>query len=94
MGRGGTDIMMRERAGERCVLPQHVQCELARRATGMGAPSHQARPIPRTVSACALTLCAAAVPTGALQSSAEFCVTANNAPPSRVPLKWGHQDMK
>ena len=58
--RGGTDIMMRERAGERCVLPQHVQCESARRATGMGAPSHQARPIPRTVSACASTLCAAA----------------------------------
>ena len=55
---------MRERATEACVLPQHVQCESARRATGMRAPSHQARPIPRTVSACTATVCAAAALTG------------------------------
>eukprot|EP00964_Phaeocystis_antarctica_P027878 scaffold15721_cov38-Phaeocystis_antarctica.AAC.1 len=23
---------------------------------------------------------------------APSCLTANNTPPSRVPLKWGHQD--
>ena len=33
-------------------LPQHVQCESARRATSTGAPYPQARPIPRTLSAC------------------------------------------
>ena len=43
MGRGGPDIMMRKCAGNACVLPQHVQCESARRATGKGAPSPQAR---------------------------------------------------
>ena len=33
------------------MLPQHVQCESARRATATGAPYPQARPIPRTLSA-------------------------------------------
>ena len=45
--------MMRKRAGNACVLPQHVQCESARRATGKGASSPQARPTPRTLSALA-----------------------------------------
>ena len=30
----------------------HVQCESARRATATGAPEPQARPTPRTLSAC------------------------------------------
>ena len=34
------------------MLPQHVQCESARRATATGAPYPQVRPIPRTLSAC------------------------------------------
>ena len=34
------------------MLPQHVQCESARRATATEAPYPQARPIPRTLSAC------------------------------------------
>ena len=38
--------------GNACMLPQHVQCESARRATATGAPYPQARPIPRTLSAC------------------------------------------
>jgi hypothetical protein len=37
--------------GNACMLPQHVQCESARRATATGAPYPQARPIPRTLSA-------------------------------------------
>ena len=37
--------------GNACVLPQHVQCESARRASATGAPYPQARPTPRTLSA-------------------------------------------
>ena len=37
--------------GNARVLPQHVQCASARSAAGIGAPSPQARPIPRTLSA-------------------------------------------
>ena len=37
--------------GNACVLPPHVQCASARSAAGIGAPSPQARPIPRTLSA-------------------------------------------
>ena len=49
---GVSDIIMRKCAGERsCVLPQHVQCESARRACATGAPYPQARPTPRTLSA-------------------------------------------
>ena len=51
VGRGGPDIIMRERSGNACVLPEHVQCASARSAAGIGAPSPQARPIPRTLSA-------------------------------------------
>ena len=44
-GLGGViaDIIMRERAGNACVLTQHVQCVSAWRATGTGATSPQAR---------------------------------------------------
>ena len=83
---------MRERATEACVLPQHVQCESARRVTATGAPSHQARPIPRTVSACTATVCAAAAPTGGASVVAPELCDFNNGCASRVPLKWGHQD--
>ena len=34
-----------------CVLPQHVQCESARRASAAEAPYPQAKPTPRTLSA-------------------------------------------
>ena len=37
--------------GNACVLPQHVQCESARRASATEAPYPQARPTPRTLSA-------------------------------------------
>ena len=37
--------------GNACVLPPHVQCESARRASATGAPYPQARPTPRTLSA-------------------------------------------
>ena len=49
--------------GNACVLPQHVQCESARSAAGIGAPSPQARPIPRSFSARAPALRAGAVRT-------------------------------
>ena len=55
-----------------CVLPQHVQCESARSATGIGAPSPQARLIPRAFSACAAALRAAAVRTGRRCAPAPF----------------------
>ena len=46
VGKRGPDIMTRKRAGNACVLPQHVQCESARRATGKGSafPPGQADP--------------------------------------------------
>ena len=37
--------------GNACVLPQHVQCESARRASATGAPYPHPRPTPRTLSA-------------------------------------------
>ena len=43
LGRVSADIIMRERAGNACVLTQHVQCVSAWRATGTGATSPQAR---------------------------------------------------
>ena len=49
---GVSDIIMRKCAGERLrAVPQHVQCESARRASATGAPYPQARPTPRTLSA-------------------------------------------
>ena len=78
---------MRERATEACVLPQHVQCKSARRATATGAPSHQARPIPRTVSARTATVCAAAVRTGGFSEWFAKLCDFNITPPSRDPLK-------
>ena len=44
-------IMHESVRGNACVLPQHVQCESARRASATGAPYPQARPTPRTLSA-------------------------------------------
>ena len=52
---------MRERSGNACVLSQHVQCGAERRWDG--APSPQARPIPRAFSARAPALRAGAVRT-------------------------------
>ena len=43
--------------------PPHVQCMWVRRVTKTRPPSPQATPVPRTMSACAATVCAAAVPT-------------------------------
>ena len=52
MGGGVSDIRhARACGGNACVLPQHVQCESARRASATEAPYPQARPIPRTLSA-------------------------------------------
>ena len=89
VGRGGPDIIMRERSGNACVLPQHVQCASARSAAGIGAPSPQARPIPRAFSACAPALRAGAVRTGRRCAPAAFSHEANNARPSRVPPRGG-----
>ena len=51
-GGGVLDIIMRKSVrGNACVLPQHVQCESARRASATGAPYPQARPTPRTLDA-------------------------------------------
>ena len=53
-GEGGEGCFRHHHAracGGTCVLPQHVQCESARRATATEAPYPQARPTPRTLSA-------------------------------------------
>ena len=51
-GRGGSQTSSCASVrGNACVLPQHVQCESARRASATGAPYPQARPTPRTLSA-------------------------------------------
>ena len=89
VGRGGPDIIMRERSGNACVLPQHVQCASARSAAGIGAPSPQARPIPRAFSARAPALRAGAVRTRRRCAPAPFSPDPNNARPSRVPPRGG-----
>ena len=71
--------------GNACVLPQHVQCASARSAAGIGAPSPQARPIPRAFSARAPALRAGAVRTGRRCAPAPFSREVNNTRPSRVP---------
>ena len=66
-GRGWGGVVQRSSCasvrGNARVLPQHVQCESARSATRIGAPSPQARPIPRAFSARAAALRAPAVRT-------------------------------
>ena len=92
-GRGWGGVVQtsscRERSGNACVLPQHVQCASARSAAGIGAPSPQARPIPRAFSACAPALRAGAVRTGRRCAPAAFSHEVNNARPSRVPPRRG-----
>eukprot|EP00964_Phaeocystis_antarctica_P143891 scaffold109545_cov45-Phaeocystis_antarctica.AAC.1 len=88
-GQGITCACVRGKAG---MPPGHVQCKSARRVTATGAPPTQATPFPPTGSARAATVRAAAVRTGGGSATSASCLTANNTLPSRVPLKWGHQD--
>ena len=67
--------MTRKLAGKAGKPPAHVQCESVRRVTKTGAPSPQATPVPRTVSACTATVCAAAVRTGGSGMFSPYCVT-------------------
>eukprot|EP00964_Phaeocystis_antarctica_P151741 scaffold119413_cov74-Phaeocystis_antarctica.AAC.2 len=57
---GGQVIMRRMRPPNARMPPLHLQCESARRVTGMGAPSPLARPVPPPVSARSATRRAAA----------------------------------
>ena len=59
----GQANMTRVLAGKAGKPPAHVQCESVRRVTKTRPPSPQATPVPRTMSACAVTVWAAAVPT-------------------------------
>ena len=62
-GRGWGGVVQRSSCtsvrGNACVLPQHVQCESARRASATGAPYPQARPTPRTLTGARARLHAA-----------------------------------
>ena len=94
VGRGGPDIIMRERSGNACVLPQHVQCASARSAAGIGAPSPQTRPIPRAFSACAPALRAGAVRTGRRCAPALFSREVNMPVRAGSPLGEGVSRIK
>ena len=83
MRRGGKEAQCACVRGKAGMPPGHVHCKSARRATGTGAPSHQARPVPRTVSACTATVCAAAVRTGVGSAACESWCDFNNGVPSQ-----------